>query len=496
MDRLWTSVTLGVFLACLPYTIVDAVGPSDTAALRGGAATLTCSNPAYTSPSSGAAFWEEGGTPFGTQQNGIYTAPEFAKYTNFDIVSTEYPQMDLTVSNAQVEDEGTYTCTLQSDQGSATLTVEIEGNEPTITLNSDPSVTPIRLIAGVESVLRCTASGFRPAVNLEWYKDDVKITAGITEDPATSNGDTFTTVGTLTFTPTIPDDGDRLECRTTGQVVATAKTGALTLSVQFVPVVTVGYSGGQITCSSEANPLATTHQIIRNGTDVLKEFTNSPGSVEFTPKYCAVISCNATNTIGTGTDTFADQICPGYVEPTTPAPPKPSEPTPKPTVGLDAGIIAAIAIGCLIVVALVIGGIVYCYTQKKFCFDSNKTSNGGSSPKKQPSVVNADMIRNQPEVRQSVHNYDDEPKKPRVPRSNSGKPAPEKEALKQSAPPTDNDHQGYPMDSYDGDPQEGRGQAGVNYADLQFQNRDRPTNGHGKIHQSDEEPTQYASILV
>ncbi|XP_038062507.1 fibroblast growth factor receptor 1-like [Patiria miniata] len=218
--------------------------------------------------------------------------------------------MDLTVSNAQVEDEGTYTCLLQSDQGSATLTVEIEGNEPTITLNSDPPVTPIRLIAGEASVLRCTASGFRPAVNLEWYKDDVKITAGVSEDPATNNGDTFTTVGTLTFTPTIEDDGDRLKCRTIGQVVATAKTGGFTLSVQYVPVVTVDYSGGQITCSSDANPLATTHQIIRNGTDIWKTFTNSPGSVEFTTNYCAVISCNATNTIGTGTGRFAQQICP------------------------------------------------------------------------------------------------------------------------------------------------------------------------------------------
>ncbi|XP_038062508.1 cell adhesion molecule 3-like [Patiria miniata] len=333
-------------------TSVDAVGPSDTAALLGGAATLTCSNPAYTSPGSGAALWSEGGVPFGTQQNGIYTAPEFAKYTNFGIVSNEYPQMDLTVSNAQVEDEGTYTCTLPSDQGSATLTVEIEGNEPTTTLNSDPSVTPIRLIAGEQSVLRCTASGFRPAVNLEWYKDDIKITAGVSEDPATNNGDTFTTVGTLTFTPTIPDDGDRLECRTIGQEVATAKTGGLTLNVQYAPVVKVDYSGGQITCSSDANPLATTHQIIRNGTDVLKTFPNSPGSVEFTPNYCAVISCNATNTIGTGTDTFAQQICPELsteLPRTTEVPSKAMHPTIKSTVGVIVGAVVAAFIGGVLV---------------------------------------------------------------------------------------------------------------------------------------------------
>ncbi|XP_038062505.1 cell adhesion molecule 2-like [Patiria miniata] len=297
------------FLLAVSATSVDAVGPRNTAALRGGAANLTCSNPAYTSPSSGAARWAEGLTTFGTQQGGIYTGPAFAKYTNFGIVSDEFPQMDLTVSDAQVEDEGTYTCTMITKQGSATLAVEIEGNEPIITLDGDSSGNPIKLTAGEQSVLRCTASGFRPAVNLEWYKDDVQITAGITEDTPIANGYAFTTSGTLTFTPTKQDDGDRLECRTTGQVVATAKTGGLTLNVQYAPIVNVDFRGGRITCLSDANPLAAS-KIILNGTDILVSFIISGGSVEFTPDYCNYISCNSTNTVGTGTGTFAKPICP------------------------------------------------------------------------------------------------------------------------------------------------------------------------------------------
>ena len=82
-----------------------------------------------------------------------------------------------------------------------------------------------------QSVLRCTATGYRPAVNLEWYKNNVKITTGITEDPPTVNGDTSDTSGTLTLTPTKDDDGATLQCRTTGQAVAPSQTGSLTLIV-------------------------------------------------------------------------------------------------------------------------------------------------------------------------------------------------------------------------------------------------------------------------
>ena len=89
----------------------------------------------------------------------------------------------------------------------------------------------ITLTESEQSVLRCTATGYRPAVNLEWYKNNVKITTGITEDPPTVNGDTFDTSGTLTLTPTKDDDGATLQCRTTGQVVAPSQTGSLTLNI-------------------------------------------------------------------------------------------------------------------------------------------------------------------------------------------------------------------------------------------------------------------------
>ena len=107
----------------------------------------------------------------------------------------------------------------------------VQGSLPVITIDGDSSGNPIILRESEQSVLRCTATGYRPAVNLEWYKNNVQITTGITEDPPTVNGDTSDTSGTLTLTPTKDDDGATLQCRTTGQVVAPSQTGSLTLNV-------------------------------------------------------------------------------------------------------------------------------------------------------------------------------------------------------------------------------------------------------------------------
>ena len=63
------------------------------------------------------------------------------------------------------------------------------------------------------------------------------------------------------------------------------------------------------------------------------------------------------------------------------------------------------------------------------------------------------MIRNQPEVRQSVHKYDDEPKKPRIPRSSTGnsKKQPGNDAApRQSGGSPVEGNRGYPAEYPDG----------------------------------------------
>ncbi|XP_022109080.1 fibroblast growth factor receptor 3-like [Acanthaster planci] len=285
-------------------------GPQDTSVLRGATTTLYCRNPDYTGP--GVTFWSEGGDTFATE-GGVFGSN--TKYDNFDVItssSTPTTQLDLQITNAQITDEGTYECEITPSRQAATLKVEIAGTVDGITIDGDSSGNPVILRATVESVLRCTARGFRPAVNLEWYKNNVQITTGVSEDAPTVNGDgTNDTSGTLTFTPTRQDNEAILECRTTGQVVAPAQKASLTLNVQYVPVVSVGYANEVITCSSDANPLATS-KIILNGTQVVKEFTTSQGSHPFTTvDGCTVISCNATNTVGTGTAIFPEEICPG-----------------------------------------------------------------------------------------------------------------------------------------------------------------------------------------
>ncbi|XP_022109083.1 cell adhesion molecule 3-like [Acanthaster planci] len=193
---------------------------------------MLCSNSQHTS---GFAQWSDitdpsNPVPFASRSGGVLKdPPTYSKYVNFDLDTTLSTQLDLKISSAELEDEGTYSCTLNPDTVSATLTVERA--EPTITIDGDSSGNPIILRALEPSVLRCTARGFRPAVNLEWYKNSAQISTGVSPEAPTPNGDAFDTSGTLTFTPTRQDNEAILECRTTGQVVAPAKTASLTLNM-------------------------------------------------------------------------------------------------------------------------------------------------------------------------------------------------------------------------------------------------------------------------
>ncbi|XP_022111393.1 cell adhesion molecule 3-like [Acanthaster planci] len=363
--RCWFAFT--VFSVATFADITDLV---DTTTVLGRDATLFCSNSEH---SSGFAQWSDitvGGSPvpFATQADGVRRVPPetYGKYANFDLDSGSVTQLDLKISSAELEDEGTYSCTLNPDTKTATLTVEIEGAEPTITVDGYSSGNPIILRASEPSVLRCTARGFRPAVTLEWYKNSVQITTGVSPEAPTPNGDAFDTSGTLTFTPIRQDNEAILECRTTGQVVAPAKTAPLTLNVQYVPVVSVGYANEVITCSSDANPLATNHKIILNGTQVVKEFTTSQGSHLFTPvDGCTVISCNATNTVGTGTATFTDEVCLGYVEPTTNAPSKSPSTTKSPPAATNSGAVVGAVVGVFIAAIIICGLTIFCWMRKR-----------------------------------------------------------------------------------------------------------------------------------
>ncbi|XP_022111395.1 cell adhesion molecule 3-like [Acanthaster planci] len=204
----WLHASLcALLLVCmLNATFAAITDLVDTTVVLGRDATLFCSNSEHTS---GFAQWIDitvsgSPVPFATQADGVQRVPPetYGKYANFDLDSGSVTQLDLKISSAELEDEGTYSCTLNPDTETATLTIEIEGAEPTITIDGDSSGNPIILRASEPSVLRCTARGFRPAVTLEWYKNSVQITTGVSPEAPTPNGDAFDTSGTLTFTPT------------------------------------------------------------------------------------------------------------------------------------------------------------------------------------------------------------------------------------------------------------------------------------------------------
>ncbi|XP_071806619.1 uncharacterized protein [Asterias amurensis] len=297
----------------LPLTVAVFVGPTDTSVQQGGTATLGCSNGDFVS---GVRIWREGTTTF-ANQDGIFTGDTFTKYQDFQINSPTSTQLDLIIPSAQVAHEGTYTCELTPGLGSAVFTVEIQGSTPIITVDGDSSGNPIILAEDVETTLRCTATGYRPAVNLEWYMNNEKITTGVSEDSPISSGDTFETSGTLTMTPTKDDNEASLECRTKGQQVVSEQIGSLALNVQFKPRVTVKYefSTTTILCLADANPVTNIQYVI-----FLNDTAQTPGSslpFNNADYGCTRVRCDVTNIIGTGTGNLPEDICPDPVA-TTP----------------------------------------------------------------------------------------------------------------------------------------------------------------------------------
>ena len=99
----------------------------DTVVLLGQDTTLYCRNSDHTS---GFEQWSDAtntpSSPFASRSGGVQRGAGFEKYVNFDLESTAITQLGLKINSAELEDEGTYACTLSPDTGSATLSVESE----------------------------------------------------------------------------------------------------------------------------------------------------------------------------------------------------------------------------------------------------------------------------------------------------------------------------------------------------------------------------------
>ena len=112
-------------------TVAVFVGPTDTPILQGEPATLRCSNNDF---GGGLRLWrEEGGTTFANQDGILPGVP--AKYQDFQISAPSSTQIDLIIPDAQVADEGTYTCEMTPDSGSAVFMVESKCYSNTLHFN-------------------------------------------------------------------------------------------------------------------------------------------------------------------------------------------------------------------------------------------------------------------------------------------------------------------------------------------------------------------------
>ncbi|XP_075175659.1 uncharacterized protein LOC142246482 [Anomaloglossus baeobatrachus] len=94
--------------------------------------------------------------------------------------------------------------------------LEMKEKEVRLDIGIPPQVTVTKktVVVNVESVLRCSATGFYPVdIDIKWFKDGEKLNGISTEDPRRNPDGTFSVDSTVTIIPTEEDREQIFSCR-------------------------------------------------------------------------------------------------------------------------------------------------------------------------------------------------------------------------------------------------------------------------------------------
>nr|XP_051692037.1 kin of IRRE-like protein 2 [Oryctolagus cuniculus] len=240
--------------------------PEDLVVLMGSEARLPCALGAYR----GLVQWTKDGLALGGERD----LPGWSRYWISGNVASG--QHDLHIRPVELEDEASYEC--QATQAGlrsrpAQLHVLVPPEAPQVL--GGPSVS---LVAGVPANLTCRSRGdARPTPELLWFRDGVRLD-GTTFHQTLLKGRTSGSVeSTLFLTPSSQDDGATLVCRAWSQALPTGRDTAVTLSLQYPPVVTLSaepqtvQEGEKVTflCQATAQPPVTGYRWAKGGSPVL-----------------------------------------------------------------------------------------------------------------------------------------------------------------------------------------------------------------------------------
>ncbi|XP_041510352.1 kin of IRRE-like protein 2 isoform X3 [Microtus oregoni] len=291
--------------------------PEDMVVLLGAEARLPCALGAYR----GLVQWTKDGLALGGERD----LPGWSRY--WISGNTASGQHDLHIKPVELEDEASYEC--QASQAGlrsrpAQLRVMVPPEAPQIL--GGPSVS---LVAGVPGNLTCRSRGdAQPAPELLWFRDGIRLDGATFHQTTLKDKTTGAVENTLFLTPSSHEDGATLICRARSQVLPTGKDTAVTLILQYPPVVTLSaepqtvQEGEKATflCHATAHPPVTGYRWAKGGSPVLGARGPRLEVVADATFLTEPVSCEVSNAVGSANRSTALEVLYGPILPAKPKP--------------------------------------------------------------------------------------------------------------------------------------------------------------------------------
>uniref|UniRef100_A0A8C0TC60 Kin of IRRE-like protein 2 n=1 Tax=Canis lupus familiaris TaxID=9615 RepID=A0A8C0TC60_CANLF len=269
--------------------------PDDLVALLGDEARLPCALGEYW----GLVQWTKDGLALGGERD----LPGWSRYWISGNAASG--QHDLYIRPVELEDQASYEC--QATQAGlrsrpAQLHVLVPPEAPQVL--GGPFVS---LVAGVPANLTCRSRGdARPTPELLWFRDGIRLDGTTFHQPLLKEGTTGSVESILSLTPSSHDDGATLVCRARSQALPSGKDTAITLSLQYPPVVTLSaepqtvLEGEKVTflCQATAQPPVTGYRWAKGGSPVLGARGPMLEVVADASFLTEPVSCEVSNAVG------------------------------------------------------------------------------------------------------------------------------------------------------------------------------------------------------